>query len=223
MLLVLIMLYGVGPRIQAVAMDEPSVVVLCGGIQGGLTSEESAMLMSAASKSLGQSGIVKSILVGSEKGCYPTLFEALEYSKSRKADYMVYMDFSKWGGYYSYHAELVEPMKGITIARFADKWKAEQTSTEKAMSALSSNVILASLGRITVNLTIMSTPPYCDVYRDEYRIGNTGNNGFRRTLYWERGSYEIRVCQPDYSDGVDILKVEENPTHYSRRFRLRKR
>lgn len=204
------------------ADEQPSIVVLCGK-GAGLQVDESMILVDATYQLFQRSGVVKPIWVDPEKRCWPTVFKAAKFSKYKNADYMLYMDVSKWAGFYSYKADLIEPIKGMKVASFRDKWEAKPKATEKAISNLSSEVILASLGRITVNLTIISSPPFCDVYRDVYRIGNTGENGLRKTFYWERGSYQIKLCEPSYLDLIETLVVEKNPTNYSRRFKLRKK
>ena len=204
------------------AEEQPSIVLLCGW-GAGLQRDESMRLLDATYHIFQDSGVVKPIWVVPEQRCWTTVFEAIKFSRYLKADYMLYMDVSKGAGFYSYDAELIDPIKGMKIASFMDKWKVKPKATERAISNLSSSVIFASLGKITVNLTILSEPPFCDVYRDEYRIGNTEENGFRKTLYWERGSYRIKLCEPGYVDAEERLVVENNPTNYSRRFELRKR
>ena len=205
----------------AQATEQPSIVVLC-GLGAGLQRDESIRLLDATYHIFQDSGLLKPIWVDTEKICWPTVFEAVKFSRYLKADYVLYLDLSKSGSFYSYDADLIDPTKGMEVASFMDKWKAEPKATEKAISSLSSSVIFATLGKITVNLTIISAPPFCDVYRGEYRIGNTGKNGFRKTLYWERGSYQIKLCEPGYLDEEETLLVEKNPTNYSRRFELRK-
>jgi len=91
------------------------------------------------------------------------------------------------------------------------------------MFTFASQVIFDSSGRTTVNMTIESTPSYCDVYRDKDRLGHTGENGFRGTYYLKKGSYKIKVCKPDYEDKIDALKVEKNPTNYSKNFKLKRK
>ena len=217
--LLLIIFYIPNMVIFAEAAEQPSIVILCGPSKA-LPAYESKKLVDAAYKAFERSGVIKAIAVDPDQACWSTVFEAVEFSKYKNADYMVYIDLSKWGKYYSYDADLIAPSKGLKIGTFGDKWTGQPDAAEKSMSSLVSNVLFSSLGKMTVNMIIESSQKFCSIFRDEHLLGDTGENGFRDTHYLKKGSYQIRVCKPEYEDFMDTLRVMKNPTNYIKKVSL---
>jgi hypothetical protein len=213
---------GIFGEAEVKAEKLPSIVVLYKP-SAALPISESMKLLGAAYAVFKESEVFEPICISYDRLGWEKVTDAVQFSKHINADYMVYMDISKkWGTYY-YNAELVKPAIGWKMAAYENQWTDEPATTKKAMFEFASQVIFDSLGKITVYMTIESTPSYCDVYRDKDRLGHTGENGFRGNYYLKKGSYKIRVCKPDYEDGVDSLKVEDNPTEYSKYFELKRK
>jgi len=188
-----------------------------------LPTYESMELVAGTCEIFAKSAVVEPICVQADSMFYGTVTKATKFSNKINADYMVYMDLSKSQGVYWYHAELVRPAAGMHLATYSHKWKAEPAATQETWFTLASRIIFRSLGKITVNITIESSPSYCDVYRDDIHLGDTGKDGFRNTYYLEKGSYKIKLCKPEYKDEEDTLKVEKNPTNYLEKFTLKRK
>lgn len=210
LLLALLNLINMG--ILAQGAEKPSIMVLLNST-GAAPAWESVKMVNAANELFKESREFKTIDVSLDAVFWPTVHEATKFGSDKNADYMVFIDISKIGGTYSYRAKLLKPREGHVMANYVDKWSDEQTATKEAIGGLVSNVLFTSLTIITVNMTIESNPPLCDVFRGSYRIGYTDKDGsFRQTFYWRKGTYTIKVCKPGYKDWFRKLKVEENPT-----------
>lgn len=216
MFLILLHLTYIATIVEAV--EKPSIVVLLGPI----ASSEGVKMARAVNEVFEKSGQFRTIAAHAGTA-FSTFWEAAKFSKSINADYMVYMDISIRPAFYKYSAILGKPKESRAIAKYAARWEAEPRITQEAMVSLASRVIYKSKGRITVYMSIESSPIYCDVYCDEKRLGNTKEHGFRDTFWMKKGTYKIIVSKPEYNDWKDKLKVEKNPTPYNRKARLRKK
>lgn len=201
--------------------QQPSLAMLMESTKV-VPAEESMKVWGIASRFFEQSGTVKVIKVDPNNIFWPTIPAATVFSRNMNADYMLYITLWKQGRAFSYSAKLIRASDGFAIATYKDAWSDSAASTEKAMFKLVSSSVYNSSGKITVNLTIISKPQYADVYRDKDRLGDTGENGFRKTYWWDKGQYEIKVCRPMFRDHKETLNVEANPTDYQREIKLKR-
>jgi len=218
---VLLHLTNVG--VLAKVEKNPSIMVLLAST-GATPVWESVKMVNVANDLFEGSKEFETIPVGINVMFWPTVYNATEYGINRNADYMVFMDISKIGGTYSYDAKLIKPMTGSTIAEYAEKWADEPVATKEAMGELVAKEVYTSLSKIRVNMIIESSPALCDIFRGSYRLGCTDSDGsFSKTVYWKKGSYKIKICKPGYRDWSDRIKVEKNPTDYSKKAILKKK
>lgn len=208
--------------ITAKISEQPSIMVLLKS-PSAVPAQESMKLIDATCKLFEISGVLRPITVDAEMARLPNIAEATKYSADRQANYMVYMDTAWRKKRISYHAILINPKTNRIIGEYTDKWFGNPATPEEAGLKFASNIIYRFSGKITVILNIESTPTFCDVYRDQYRLGNTEENGFRRTLFWKKGDYYIKVCKADCKDFLEKLKVDKNPTSYIKKVNLKHR
>ena len=201
------------------AKDKPSIVVLLGPV----ASPEGVEMARATNAVFEKSGQFRTIAVRAGSA-FSTFWEAAKFAKSINADYMVYMDISIRPSFYKYSTILGKPKESRAIEKYTARWAAEPRVTQEAMVSLASKVIYDSKGIITIHMTIESIPTSCDVYRDRYRLGRTDDKGYFRGTYWlKKGTYKIIVCKAEYKDWKDVLKVEKNPTRYTKKARLKRK
>jgi len=208
--------------ITAETSEQPSIMVLLKS-PSTIPAQKSMKLIDATYEIFKASGVLKPIPVDPKIRFWPNLLAATRYSEDKQASYMVYMDIAKRKKTISYYAILIDPNTNRIMGNYTDKWSDQPATTEKAMLNFASKIIYGSSGKIRVILSIESTPTFCDVYRDQYRLGNTGENGFRRTLFWKKGYYNIKVCKADCKDFLEKLEVEKNPTSYIKKVKLKHR
>lgn len=200
------------------ALEKPSIVVLLGPI----ASSEGLKMAHAVNKVFEKSGEFRTI--GIRAGtAFSTFWEAVNFAESINADYMVYMDISIRPAVYKYSAILAKPKEFREIERYRALWDAEPRITQEAMVSLASQVIYDSKGKVTVYISIESSPTYCNVYCDGAWIGNTKEYGFNDTFWMKKRTYKITVCKPEYNDWKDKLKVEKTPTRYTKKARLKRK
>lgn len=200
------------------AVEKPSIVVLLGPV----ASSEGVEMARVANAVFEKSGQFRTIAVHAGR-TFSTFWEASKFGKSINADYMVYMDISIRPEVYKYTAILGKPKDLRAIKRYDAMWRVRPRITQEAMVSLASKVIYDSKGIITVYMTIESSPTYCNVYFDGGWVGNTKEHGFNDTYWIKKGTYEIAVSKPEYNDWKDKLKVEKNPTRYTKKARLKRK
>jgi hypothetical protein len=219
---VLISTFSCCMEILAAEPEKPSVVILMEPPRESLRTDY-VDLWKLAVKTFEHTNQFRLIIPDSVNIFWKSPAEATSYATKINADFVLYMALSKDPNYYSYNAQLIKPSPWTPIAAYKYGWKADPATNEKAFLKLASDTIYNTSAKITVNITIVSKPTHSDVYRDEDRLGNTEENGFRCTRFWERGSYKIKVCKPGYKDNIDTLNVENNPTEYQREVILKKK
>jgi len=208
--------------ITAEVLEQPSIMVLLKS-PSTVPTEESMKLIDASQVVFKASGVFKPITVETGLAFLPNIEEAKNYSLKKKANYMVYMDMRKRGSTTWCSATLADLKEGKVIGMYSDKWSDQKAKPEEVGIKLASDIVYIFSGKIRVEITIESTPSYCEVYRDQDRLGHTGENGFRATLYWKRGRYKIKVCKADCKEWSDTLKVDKNPTNYMKKVKLKHR
>ena len=208
--------------ITAETSEQPSIMVLLKS-PSALSVQESMKLINATYEIFKISGALKPIPVDPTIAFWPTTYEAMKYSEYKKANYMVYMDIAWQKKRISYHAILINPNTNRIIGEYPNNWFGHPATTEEAGLKFASEITYRFSGKIRVIMNIESTPTFCDVYRDQYRLGNTERNGFRKTLFWKKGYYNIKVCKADCKDFLEKLKVEKNPTNYIKKVTLEHR
>lgn len=204
------------------AVSQPSLVML---MERPVTfsTDESLKLFAGAAGIINNSKALRLVTVEATNMFWPDVYQALKFSQWKNADYMLFVKLSKVRGNYLYTADLMKTKENALVATYKDSWRAEPEESRKALFKLASHTIYDSSGKITVNITIISDPNYSNVYRDKDRLGNTGEKGcFTDTYWWDKGSYQIKVCKPAHDDYVEKLEVESNPNDYQREVKLKK-
>lgn len=221
LVLFLVFLASVSSNSLAEVGKRPSVIMLFKSV-AEISDSESMALLDIVCNAFADSGALSPIEVEPKRIFWPSIEKAASFSLDKWADYMVYMVLSKKGIQYFYDAKLVTPKTISIVDMYNDSWPDDPMANKIAMFRLASNVIFTSTKKITVHMTIESSPNYCDVYKDENRLGHTDKDkGFRNTYYWDKGTYKIMLCKPKYRDNVDTLEVKKNPTRYQKYVNLK--
>lgn len=207
----------------AEAEEKPSILMLFRS-PSNVSDSESMKLVDIVYEVFADSGALSPIDVEPKQIFWTSIQQAASFSLDKWADYMVYMGLSKNGIQYSYDAKLVKP-KGIFIVdTYNDSWPDVPQENKKAMFKLASKLFFASTNKVTVYITIESSPNYCDVYKNEHRIGHTDKDkGFRKNLVWDKGEYNIKVSKPGYNEKIEKLVVKRNPTDFHRNIILKRK
>jgi hypothetical protein len=144
-----------------------------------------------------------------------------DYSIEKGADFLLSISPEKMGNFISSETKLINLSTMETVDTFKESWAAEPLALNHAIENLTLEVAFKSTGEVKVNFAIESNPNNCDVFRDNARLGNTGQSGiFSGTYWWEKGRYIIKVCRSEYKDWKEECLVEDNPTDYQKKANL---